>query len=467
MPLTMDRLPSRDVVLIGAGHTNLHVVRMWRMGAIPDARLTLVTPFARATYSGMLPGTLAGLYRPEEMEIDLYRFTASCGVRLIVAEAVGLDAKQHRVLVADRPPVRYDVASVGIGSVPARRDLWESCPRVLSIKPMATFCDRLERALSDARQLLTPPGDAGPPPVRVAVVGAGAGGTEVTFSLDAWLRSRGVPAQVTLVDSGEEVLPGYSAGAIQRVRREMARRGIALRLGDRVTQIVDAPGQPMQLQFARQSALAADFVIWGTTAAAPPALQNFQLPKSDDGFLTVRPTLQTTGPFPVFAVGDSACFVESPLPKAGVYAVREGPVLWDNLQRLLAGRELRPYVPQRGFLSLLATGDGRAVMQYRGWAGHGRWAWQWKDHIDRKFMRMYQDYSPPPQMPASIRAGNAPAGRADGHVGRGSGAMAPPMRCHGCGSKVGANILAEALGRLSISPDARTRLALDRPDDAA
>src|SRR5579864_8239202 len=126
-----ESLPSRDLVLIGAGHTNLHVVRMWKMRPIPDVRLTLVSAFSRATYSGMLPGTLAGLYQPDEMEIDLYRFAESCGARLVVAEVVGFDPEIRRVLFADRPPARYDVAAIGIGSVPGQNEVWRANPGVL------------------------------------------------------------------------------------------------------------------------------------------------------------------------------------------------------------------------------------------------------------------------------------------------------------------------------------------------
>ena len=93
-------LPSRDLMLIGAGHTNLHVVRMWRMQPIPDVRLTIVSPFGRATYSGMLPGTLAGLYQPDEMNIDLYRFAESCGARLIVDEVIGARPPEVGVVLA-------------------------------------------------------------------------------------------------------------------------------------------------------------------------------------------------------------------------------------------------------------------------------------------------------------------------------------------------------------------------------
>src|SRR6476660_948580 len=111
-------LPRKDVVLLGVGHTNAHVLRMWRMHPIPDARLTCVSNYAVATYSGMLPGVLAGQYPPERMEIDLVRLCAAAGARLIVGAVTGLDLDAHELQFADRPPVRFDVLSIGIGSVP-------------------------------------------------------------------------------------------------------------------------------------------------------------------------------------------------------------------------------------------------------------------------------------------------------------------------------------------------------------
>ena len=452
-------LPSRDLVLIGAGHTNLHVVRMWKMLPIPDVRLTLVSAFSRATYSGMLPGTLAGLYGPDDMEIDLYRFAECCGVRLIVDEAIAFEPEIHRVLFAYRPPLRYDVASIGIGSVPGQRELWAGNPRVLSIKPMATFASRFEQRVRSLSQREK---------VRVAIIGAGAGGTEVAFGLEARLRSRGFDSHISLVDANSEILSGYTLGSIARARRELDGRGITVKTGRRVKSIV---GESVSdVVFDDGTLLQADIIIWATAAAPPPLLANFRMPKADDGFLAVDATLKTIADFPVFAVGDSATIVGARVPKAGVYAVREGPILWENLNRVFAGQELVRYEPQRGFLSLLSTGDGQAIAEYKGFSGHGRWAWKWKDHIDRKFMRMYQDYTPRATMPRQVsprRAGGvSPRIFSPTSDAPQSNPANPPMRCFGCGSKVGANILSAALERLHLPPDGRTKLGLESPDDA-
>ncbi|MFT4560074.1 MAG: selenide,water dikinase, partial [Planctomycetaceae bacterium] len=378
-----ERLASRDIVLIGAGHTNMHIVRMWKMAPIPDTRLTLISPFSRATYSGMLPGTLAGLYEPDEMAIDLYRFAAPIGVRVIVEEVVGLDPDRRRVNFANRPPIRFDVASVGIGSVPAEADRWTNRATFLPIKPMATFRDRLKTRLDDLRK--SEPKKGIEEPLQVVVIGGGAAGVEVTLCLEARLRSQGLAARVSLVDSGDTVLRGYLPGTIKKVTNHLEKRQITIKSNVRVEAVTDDC-----LKLSDNTSVDADIVIWATGATPPALIKNIPLTKGDDGFLAVRDTLQTVDDKPVFAVGDSATLVDSPVRKSGVYAVREGPFLWENLQRFLSGQSLKPYVPQPGFLSLLADGEGSSFLDYKGISAHSRWAWQLKDHIDRKFMRMYQ-----------------------------------------------------------------------------
>lgn len=442
-----ERLASRDIVLIGAGHTNMHIVRMWKMAPIPDTQLTLVSPFSRATYSGMLPGTLAGLYEPDEMAIDLYRFAAPCGIRVIIDKATGLDPDRRRVIFRERPPVRFDVASVGVGSVPAGADQWAGCPAFLPIKPMATFRDRLGTRIEQVKA--ADPEKGVHTPLRVIVVGGGAAGTEVSLCLEASLSSQGMKLHTTLVDAGDSILRGYLPGTIRRATTHFAKRQIDICLNERVADITET-----SLTLASGKSLEADIVIWATGASPPALVQNIPLTKGDDGFLAVRDTLQTVDDKPVFAVGDSATLVDSPVKKSGVYAVREGPFLWDNLQRFLSGRSLKSYDPQSGFLSLLADGQGKSFLDYKGFAAHGRWAWHLKDYIDRKFMRMYQKYESMDDMPSpSGQSADSPP--------------SPAMRCRGCGGKAGAGVLRAALERIGNEHPERRHNAVEHPEDVA
>ncbi len=434
-------LAEHDLVLWGAGHTHAHIVRMWRMHRLARASLTLVTELPWATYSGMLPGTLAGLYPPERMQIDLRRLCASAGVRLVVDRPVGLDLAGRRLNFADRPSLAFDTLSIGIGSTPSLGSLSPAAPgAVVLIKPMQTFLKRLEARLS-ALGRLEPSGRA----LRVAVVGAGAGGVEVACCLTPWLRKHwgAGPIAIGLYDRGSQLLPSYPDGVRRLVEGELARRGIALRLAESVVDV-----DPAGLTFSDGSREDCDLAVWATSAAAPPILSQLGLATDERGFLLTRPTLESCSASGVFAVGDSGTISGQPTPKAGVYAVRQGPVLWQNLGARLAGQPLSEYRPQRGFLSLLATGDGRAILSYRGRAARGRWCWRLKDWIDGRFIDRYQQYPPPPAMPRlAPTTGQVP--------------------CAGCGSKLGADVLRRVLAKARLPAHPRVRLGLGQPDDVA
>jgi selenide, water dikinase len=439
----MTSFPSSDLVLLGIGHTNAHVLRMWRMHPIPGVRLTCVSNFPVATYSGMLPGVLGGLYPPERMEIDLVRLCASAGARLIVDEVTGLDAEARQLRFADRASLAFDVLVIGIGSVPTFDGVTVAdASRLVTIKPMQTFLTRLEEAIDRALRSSTSP-------LRLAVAGGGAGGVEVAFGLPARVEAvAGSDArgdEVVLYTGDARLLPGSVGATARRIALALARRNIRLETGRAVTRV-----DGRCLTFIDGSHAEADVIVWATGAAPPPLVAALGLPTDARGFLRTADTLQTPTGAPIFVVGDTASIDGAPMPKAGVYAVRQGPVLRDNIERLLGRRSLRRYRPQRGFLKLLNTGDGRAIGEWKGVAFEGRWVWRLKDAIDGPFMDRYQDYTPAVMT-------KAPAPKA---------ALAT-MRCLGCGGKVGAGVLSRALARLDIPSSPHVVVGLDAPDDAA
>ncbi len=462
-------LPSRDIVLLGIGHTNAHVLRMWRMQPVPDARLTCVSNFPVATYSGMLPGVLAGQYPPERMEIDLVRLCAAAGARLVLDDVAGVDVPGRCVLFKDRPPLPFDVLSIGIGSVP-EQDVPVEGDTLVTIKPMQTFLRRLAARLDTLGTI------ASARPLRVCIVGGGAGGVEIAFCLQAFLLcALPGPFFMQIVHSGKALVTDARPRTTRLVERRLEERCVDVRRERTVTRVAAD-----HVVLDDGETLPADLVLWATGAAPPPLLAALSLPKDDRGFLLTRPTLLTTADAPVFVVGDTGTRTDAPIRKAGVYAVRQGPVLWDNLHRLLDGRPLLPYEPQAGFLKLLNTGDGRAIGEYKGLTFSGRWTWRLKDRIDGRFMDKYQKYE--------MRNGMRSGGGADqsGASTETSGArraafstlgfsrfrtphstLPTPMKCAGCGCKLGADVLARVLRRLEVPRDDRILLGLDTPDDAA
>lgn len=362
---------SQHLVLIGGGHTHVQVLRRWASEPVPGVRLTVLVDRPIAVYSGMVPGFVAGDYSASDLEIDVASLAKQASAELVLAKATRVDAAERRVEVEGGDPIGYDVASLNVGSTVHGLDIPGVREHALATRPIWRFVEETVRRVETA---------SGTP--RVAVVGAGAGGVELAFTLEARLRALGASPAVTLVDRANAPLTGYPPRAVKRVLREAERRGIHLRLDSTVQRI-----DPDAVVFSAGAKLPSDMIVWVTGAAAPTWLADGDLPLDERGFVRVRDTLQVEGVDTLFAVGDCATLVEHPwVPRAGVYAVREGPILDDNLRASLVGAPLRRYNPQREFLTLLNIGDRRAIGTKWGLAFQGAWVWRWKDRIDRRFI---------------------------------------------------------------------------------
>ena len=375
-------MPGQDTrfVLLGVGHTNAHVLDMWRREPIAGARLTCVSSFAAATYSGMLPGTLSGQYPPGRLEIDLRSLAQAARAELVVEPAAGVDVEARTVQFEKHEPVPFDILSVGAGSVPNRAGIDAGAGTWVPIKPMQTFLIRLYERLQEL-------GRQDREELRVLVIGGGVGGIEISFCLPSYLRRvlGEVRYAITIVDAGERIGGGLSARALPRAEALLKARGVEVLTGTRVSRV-----DVHEAVCADGRCIPADLVILAAGAAPPPVLENTALPKDLRGFLLTRETLQSTGSANVFAVGDSGTMADAAAPKAGVYAVRQGPILWRNIGALARGEPLSPYEPQHDFLRLLNTGDGKALMDYKGWAVHARWCWWFKDYLDSRFMARFR-----------------------------------------------------------------------------
>jgi selenide,water dikinase len=406
----------------------------------------------------MLPGVLAGLYSLSDATLDLEQLCAAAGARLIVAAAKGLDSAGRSIQLNDRPPIPFDVASFAVGSIP-RAAQGESPPGLISLKPLKDFPQRWEAAV---RRVCPESSDSIPHSqkrlLKLVVVGGGAAGCEITLALERWLSRQQIASEIRLVESGRDILGGSAPRTARRMRQELQHRGIRVETSRAIQGIRPGDGgfskysEPVWLEVDGGEEWSADIVVWATGGGPTPLLSRLGLPLDEQGFLLVDPNLQTVAGHPVFAAGDAASLRGVPLPKAGVHAVRQGVLLWGNLRRFLRGEALRSY-RARGFLSLISLGNGRAVGELCGWSFTGRWVWRWKDRIDRRFLEMHR----------SNNMGSAD--REARGTGLGTDAQTP-MRCTGCGSKVPAEVLREALGRLARPSQEGTLGTRLTPDDA-
>ncbi|MEZ5649257.1 MAG: selenide, water dikinase SelD [Burkholderiaceae bacterium] len=448
----------RDIVLVGGGHSHVGVIKRFGMKPVPGVRLTVICRDTHTPYSGMLPGYIAGHYDYDEVHIDLRRLAEFAGARYVHDSVVGLDRVGKLIRCANRPPIPYDIASINIGSTPRIDTVPGAAAVAVPVKPINQFNQRWLALLERVR--------AHQGPTRIAIVGAGAGGVEMTLAMQYRLRRelaalRRDPDDVgfELYSASDEILPTHNASVRARYTRLLRDRGVRLRLGETV---IAVDGQ--RLRTDRASAAEADEIVWVTQAGGAHWLRDTGLELDDGGFIRVSDTLQSVTDPEVFAAGDIASLVERPLEKAGVFAVRAGPPLADNLRRLAIGQPVLPWKPQRHWLSLISTGDRYAVASRGPFALEGEWVWRWKDWIDRRFMRKFSVFPP---MDESAAMARRPSPVLLDAADQAEALSALAMRCGGCGAKVGANVLSRALGDLLPAPRDDVLIGLHAPDDAA
>ena len=426
---------TRDLVLIGGGHTHALFLRMWGMKPLPGVRLSVINPLPTAAYSGMLPGHIAGHYPREALQLDLVRLARHAGARLILGRAEGIDREARRIHVPGRAPIGYDIASIDIGITAEMPDLPGFADHVVPAKPLDAFADRWSGFVADPRKGR-----------RVVVIGGGVAGVELALAAAHRIGPEGT---VTVLEAAPEALSALGPGARRRLLAHCDRLGVRV---ETHAQVVAAQAGGVTLGDGRS--IGADFVI-GTGATRPaPWLQETGL-RLHDGFVEVAPTLASVNDPAIFAAGDIAHMRHAPRPKAGVYAVRQAPVLIHNLRAALSGGRLRSYKPQRDYLKLVSTGDRRAVADKWRLPLDGAWLWRWKDRIDRRFMAMVHDL---PQMPPAALPARVALGLREEVAGN------KPL-CGGCGAKMDRTGLIAALGEL---PRAGRQDVLTGPgDDAA
>ena len=479
----------KDLVLLGGGHSHIAVLKSFGMRPIPGVRLTLVSRDIETAYSGMLPGLIAGHYSIDQAHIDLAPLARIAGARFYHDEATGIDPEARTVSLANRPDVRYDVLSINTGSTPATREVDGADEHAVPVKPINRFLGHWEslrdrvggygdgvraNAVDDGRARADTADDAvvradmdddrvrrdvGDARVRIAVVGGGTGGVELCLAAHHALTTQPDPHEklaLVLVTADDDILQEHRRGVVKRFRRILAERGIEVRTGTRVIEVrpntlVDAAGRESRFRE----------ILWVTQAGAPAWLARSGVRVDHHGFMLVNDHLQSQSHANIFGAGDVVEMANDPRPKAGVFAVRQGRPLAENLRRYLLQKPLTKYRPQRRFLKLVSTGDRHAVASRGAWSAEGAWVWRWKDWIDSRFMEKYQvlpkmkPNDKIPEIPAPLR-NPAIDDAADGD-----------MRCGGCGAKVGADVLAAALADIGTVRRDDVVVGLEAPDDAA
>lgn len=365
----MTKVLSKSVVLVGGGHAHALVLNALKAEPLSGATVTVINPGTTAPYSGMLPGFVAGHYSRRELDIDLGALSQKVGATLIDGMAVSMDPSTKEVRLKDGGIIKYDVASIDVG-INSRMDaLAGFAQHGVPAKPLDAFSRRWDafRGSDGAK--------------HIAIIGGGIAGAELAMAMAYALRNDPDPVSVKLLDRSR-ILSANSAPAQQRVRAALRTNGVDVMEDVEVTAVTQTG-----LNLGNGTFVEANLVVGAAGATPHDWVQHTGL-TLHGGFIEVNAALETSAPG-VFAVGDCAHMVDNPRPKAGVYAVRQAPVLLRNLRHALDGRDLEPYEPQSDYLKLVSLGGKRAYGEKRGWGAAGHLVWRLKDRIDRSFMGQF------------------------------------------------------------------------------
>lgn len=428
------RANHKKIILIGGGHSHVTVVKHMGMKPIPNLNITLISENTYTPYSGMLPGLIAGHYSFDDCHIDLRKLCQWAGIRFIRSTVKKLDIENKKVICHQRPPLGYDLLSINTGSQPRQQTINGALQHGHAVKPINIFLSQWQQWLNSAT--------AANRVYHIVMIGGGAAGVEVLLAMHHYIHNTSeIRAKFTLITSATTILSTHNKRVQNFFLQHLNQLGIKIVTNNKVTAIT-----PHQLFLTDGQTLAVDFATLAVDAGAQPWIAESGLQCDNKGFIQVDKFLRSISHPDIFAVGDSAAFTPSPLPKAGVYAVRQGPILTSNLIATLKRRSLRPFKPQQRFLSILATGGRHAVASRGPLFAAGKWVWYWKNHIDRKFMARFN--------PIQKTTRNDNKGIPRETIQRGC-----------CGEKISQRILQRVLKQLAVHPN--PDIVNDLEDNAA
>ena len=367
----------KRLLLVGGGHAHVEVLRTFAADPRKACEIVLVTPYPWLTYSGMVPGFVAGHYPLDACTIDVKALAARAHARLVLSPASGLDPAARTVTCLDGARIDYDIASLDVGSRPFLDAAVGVERHAIVLRPLERLVQGWTDVLARAQR-----GD-----VRsITLVGTGAAGIELAFAMHHRLQVEFGDAapHLRMIGEGAQPVPELSAGARRRLRAEVFHRRIESHQGSGV---IEVGSRFVRLRNGLE--FATDAVFWAAGSAAHPFIAASGLAADARGYLLTNDRLQSISHADVFGAGDCATSQMHPVPKAGVFAVRAGPVLAANLRAALEGRALRTHVPSRRYLALISAGDRYAIGTRDGFSFEGEWVWRWKDRIDRAFVARY------------------------------------------------------------------------------
>jgi len=365
---------GKHLVIVGAGHAHLTVLKNLQEFQNSGHDVTVVNASPLHYYSGMGPGMLSGIYRPEEIRFNVRKLSEDRGAAFVEDKVVKVKPEERKIDLQSGNQISYDAISLNTGSFVPVADSMVTDETVFTVKPIENLLKARKKIVEILKtQELT-----------ATVVGGGPTGVEVAGNLDRLVRNESGKCRITLV-AGARLLPQFKASVRQRALDSLGGRNVQVMEGVRLAAVKDGA-----VELSDGAILESDIIFMAIGVKPSLLFEDSGLPTGRDGGMLVNQYLQCVSHPEIFGGGDCISFEPQPLAKVGVYAVRQNPILLHNLLSTLNGHELQPFVPQKSILLALNMGDGTAIVHWHAMVWGGRLGFALKDYIDRKFMRLFQ-----------------------------------------------------------------------------
>ncbi len=364
----------KRLVLVGGGHAHLTALMNIPEYIKQGHSVTVVSPAVHHYYSGMGPGLLSKTYKPQEVRFNIKKMVEGRGAQFVLGSVTRILPEEKTILLDTETKVPYDVISFNTGSSVPYDLFSHNGSKVFAVKPIVNLLKAQKTVLDGLR--------SGRP--RIAIIGGGPAGVELTGNIEKLVRDNSGSAKITLV-AGSQLLANVADKAAELARKSLQARGVEV-----LERVKVVESRNSKLILSNGSIIDYDIVFSAMGVKPSRIFADSGLPVGKDGGLLVNQFLQSPKYPEMFGGGDCIFFEKEPLDKVGVYAVRQNPILRDNLTAALNGGELKAFEPQKIYMLIFNMGDGTGIFMRKNFVWQNRLMFKLKDYIDRKFMKEFQ-----------------------------------------------------------------------------
>lgn len=363
----------KKLVLAGGGHGHINILKQLIKNPVKDCEITLITDYKRQYYSGMLPGFIEGIYTEDEISFNVEDLCKKAGVRYIKEKIIEIDGNRKVVKTEDlngskeNREYEFDFISMNLGSYAINKyKIGENATYVKPISSIVEFMKKIDKSKEKSPDKKK----------KLVIIGGGASGIELSFAF----RERYKDMDIEVI-SKRDILYRFNEKTRNKAKKEMERKNIHLHLNESLTEVLEN-----EIITSRGKYFYDYLVISNGVSGTKVKYSGYDV--TDENFLIVDSNL-CANKYSI-AMGDMICIREYPsTPKAGVFAIRQAPILYGNLMNMLKGIDARTsYTPQDKYLQVLNCGNKSAIMNYSDYSFKGRISWIIKDHIDRGYMKV-------------------------------------------------------------------------------